>query len=84
MIYKKAARDDAPRFQVDTLGSKGPTRQCDLITDGQRVDYKLDTRAQVNILPHEVYRKLSSRPQLHPTRSRLFAYELMLQISLYR
>ena len=71
---EEAARDDAPRFQVDTLGNKGPTLQCDLITDGQRVDYKLNTGAQVNRLPHEVYRKLYPRPQLHPTRSRLFAY----------
>ena len=67
---EEAARDDAPRFEVDTLGTKGPTWQCDLMTDGQRVD----TGAQVNLLPHEVYRKLSPRPQLHPTRSRLFAY----------
>ena len=71
---EETAKDDAPRFQVDTLVSKGPTWQCDLITDGQRVDYKLDTGAQVNLLPHELYRMLSPRPQLHPTRSRLFAY----------
>ena len=56
------------------MGSKDPTWQCDLITDGQRVDYKLDTGAQVNLLPHEVYRELSPRPQSHPTRSQLFAY----------
>ena len=56
-LNEEAAKDDAQRFQVDTLGSNGPTWQCDLYTNGQRVDYKLDAGAQV--LPHEVYQKLS-------------------------
>jgi hypothetical protein len=38
------------------------------------VQYKLDTGAQVNVLPYEIYQTLSSRPQLHEASTRLFAY----------
>ena len=71
---QNAKKDTTQTFHVDALEGKGLTWQFEMPTEGQRVDYKLDTGAQVNLLPYDIYQRLYLRPLLHPTRSRLFAY----------
>ena len=71
---QNAKKDTTQTFHVDALDGKGLTWQFEMLTEGQRVDYKLDTGAQVNLLPYDIYQRLYPRPPLHPTRSRLFAY----------
>ena len=71
---QNAKEDTTQTFHVYALDGKGLTWQFEMLTEGQRVDYKLDTGAQVNLLPYDIYQRLYPRPLLHPTRSRLFAY----------
>ena len=71
---QKAKKDTTQTFHVDALDGKGLTWQFEMTTEGQRVDYKLDTGAQVNLLSYDIYQRLYPRSLLHPTRSRLFAY----------
>ena len=42
---QKVKKNTSPMFHVDALDVKGLTWQFDMITEGQRVDYKLDTGA---------------------------------------
>ena len=46
-----------------------------LNTCGTDVSYMLDTGAQVNILPEKVYKTLTKRPHLTPTKAKLTAYD---------
>ena len=71
---QNAKKDTTQTFHVDALEGKGLTWQFEMPTEGQRVDYKLDTGAQVKLLPYAIYQRLYPRPLLHPTLSRLFAY----------
>ena len=45
-----------------------------LKTCGTDVEYKLDSGAQVNILPEHIYKELRVRPKLHRTRVKLTSY----------
>ena len=45
-----------------------------LMTCGTSVQYKLDTGAQANILPRETYGRLSQRPALKKTQTKLLTY----------
>lgn len=45
-----------------------------LKTNGSVVKYKLDTGAQVNVLPRSVYAKLTNVPALEPAQVRLMPY----------
>ena len=42
--------------------------------NGSMVSFKLDTGAQVNVLPRSTYQKLHRKPPLKPTQSRILAY----------
>ena len=46
----------------------------DMITNVTNVTYKLDTGAQVNILPKSIYEKLNPRPKLKQAGIKLAAY----------
>ena len=43
-------------------------------TCGTSVTYKLDTGAQVNIMPRRVYSQLPSKPPIQPAHVKIFAY----------
>ena len=45
-----------------------------LSTNGTNVTYKIDTGAQVNVLPKKLFYSLSNRPKLKPTAIKLTAY----------
>ena len=49
---------------------------CNVIlsTNGTNVTYKIDTCAQVNVLPKKLFYFLSNRPKLKPTAIKLTAY----------
>lgn len=38
------------------------------------IDFKIDTSAQVNVLPRSIYKKIKPRPKLTPSKVRLTAY----------
>ena len=42
-----------------------------LSTNGTNVTYKIDTGAQVNVLPKKLFYSLSNRPKLKPTAVKL-------------
>ena len=46
----------------------------DLVSNGTTINYKLDSGAQANILPYQLYKKLSRPPKLHTTNVKLSAY----------
>lgn len=62
------------------LGTIGSAQQSDMVwrvplmTNGRRVSYKVDTGAQVSILPKSVYNQLPDKPSLRPTTARLLPY----------
>ncbi len=45
-----------------------------LPTNGTNITYKIDTGAQVNVLPKKLFYSLSNRPKLKPTGIKLTAY----------
>ena len=59
--------------QVDGL-KKLESWFTNINTSGGRLYCKLDTGAEVSILPVNIYEKLQPRPQLHPTKVKLTAY----------
>ena len=60
---------------VGLLDGKGEDSwQVSLRTNGLWITYKLDTGAQVNILPNSLYQRLMPKPELDQASSRLFAY----------
>ena len=63
-------------FQIGALDGAAveKTWKLRMIANSLPINFKLDTGAQANILPHSVFHQLSPRPQLHPASTRLFAY----------
>ena len=57
-------------------GSKSDVWSMSLRTKGIMVNFKLDTGAQVNVLPRSVYCRLTSKPVLEPAKIRLMPYGL--------
>ena len=49
-------------------GSKSDIWSMSLRTNGMMVNFKLDTGAQVNVLPRSVYCRLTARPVLEPAK----------------
>ena len=64
----------APTFHISTLKEDGTSWTAFFATSGTTVNFKLDTGAQVNILPRHEYRRLANKPALQPARIRLLAY----------
>ena len=71
---QKNASADSKAFHVGAIDGPGACWRQSLSTNGRTVQYKLDTGAQVNILPYEVYQRFSPRPRLHKASTSLFAY----------
>ena len=46
----------------------------DITTNGSEISYKIDSGAQVNVLPKAIYNKLQQKSRLHPTDVKLSAY----------
>ena len=57
-------------------GSKSDVWSMSLRTNGIMVNFKLDTGAQVNVLPRSVYCRLTSKLVLEPAKIRLMPYGL--------
>ena len=62
---QKNASADSKAFHVGAIDGPGASWRKSLSTNGRTVQYKLDTGAQVNILPYEVYQRFSPRPRLY-------------------
>ena len=43
-------------------------------TKGGNITFKLDTGAEANVIPIEVFNQLTNRPKVHPTKTKLTAY----------
>eukprot|EP00118_Oscarella_pearsei_P011484 m.77540 g.77540 ORF g.77540 m.77540 type:complete len:396 (+) comp36043_c0_seq1:575-1762(+) len=65
---------DEKSFYIGAVDEKGVAWFFEVSTNGTQVNYKLDTGAEVNVLPYEVFRKLARRPKLLKAHTRLFAY----------
>ena len=64
-------------FIISAIGSESEVKSewtIDLNTNGSNVRYKLDTGAQVNVLPKYQYNKLLQKPKLKSTKVKLTAY----------
>ena len=69
------------QFHVGSIEGIGASWQQSLPTNGRMVQYKLDTGAQVNILPYNIYQQLSPRTTQHEVSAKLFAYGTVDPIS---
>ena len=64
-------------FIISAIGSESETKPqwtIDMETNGSNVRYKLDTGAQVNVLPKYQYNRLLQKPKLKSTKVKLTAY----------
>jgi hypothetical protein len=62
-------------FTIFAIGSESESEwTVDMDTNGSNVRFKLDTGAQVNVLPKSQYDKLLRRPKLKSTKVKLTAY----------
>ena len=62
-------------LKVDSVGDAGTTQwSITLETAGENISYKIDTGAQVNVLPKKYFDRLSPRPKLKSTAVKLSAY----------
>ncbi len=62
-------------FTIFAIGSESESEwTVDMDTNGSNVRFKLDTGAQVNMLPNSQYDKLLRRPKLKSTKVKLTAY----------
>ena len=43
-------------------------------TQGRNITFKLDTGAEANVIPIEVFNQLTNRPKVQPTKTKLTAY----------
>ena len=68
---------DGEEFLIGSVGSDDKSKNVwnsELVTNGQRIVYKLDSRAQVNILPRNIYEQFTDKPEMKATRVRLLAF----------
>eukprot|EP00118_Oscarella_pearsei_P022447 m.259672 g.259672 ORF g.259672 m.259672 type:complete len:260 (+) comp40426_c1_seq7:2737-3516(+) len=68
------SKEEKGFFVGSIEGSEDKSWKASILTNGMSIAYKLDTGAQVNLLPYDVYCKLPERPKLKKPTSRLFAY----------
>ena len=64
-------------FIISAIGSESETKSewtIDMETNGSNVRYKLDTGAQVNVLPKYQHNRLLQKPKLKSTKVKLTAY----------
>ena len=73
-----------PLFFVGTVAGAGSSWQKPIMITGVEISYKLDTGAQVDIIPYSVLSKMAPRPQLHPAATRSFAYGATSPLSVAR
>ena len=70
--------DQSDRDEVNVMSVSDHCASTDwnviLRTNGTNVTYKIDTGAQVNVLPKKLFYSLSNRPKLKPTGIKLTAY----------
>ncbi|XP_062517330.1 uncharacterized protein LOC134192600 [Corticium candelabrum] len=66
----------AEMFVSSLGGSKSDVWSMSLRTNGGMVNFKLDTGAQVNVLPRSVYCRLTAKPVLEPAKLRLMPHGL--------
>ena len=64
----------AQSFFISTLHGMGNSWLETISACGTSVTYKLDTGAQVNIMPRRVYSRLPSKPPIQPAHVKIFAY----------
>jgi hypothetical protein len=70
-------KNESNEFTIFTVGSESEIESewtVDMDTNGSNVRYKLDTGAQVNVLPKSQYNRLLRKPKLKNTKVKLTAY----------
>ena len=65
--------DTHPLF-IAALEGSGDSWRVPITTKGSIVTYKVDTGAQVNVLPRHIYWQLQHKPALKPTQAKTMAY----------
>ena len=70
--FEPAVTQKETHLQVNTIKSKPWTATLDL--NGSDVDFKLDSGAEINVLPKSVYNNLLKRPKFKSTNIKLSAY----------
>ena len=71
--HHQSSKDEANVMSVNDQSSPNDWNII-LTTNGTNVTYKIDTGAQVNVLPKKLFYSLSNRPNLKPTGIKLTAY----------
>ena len=76
--------NESNEFTIFSVGSESEIESdwtINLDTNGSNVRYKLDTGAQVNVLPRSQYNRLIRKPKLKSTKVKLTALmELIFQL----
>ena len=74
---KPGTENTSEEFLISNVNEKSDEKRWEvsLNTCGTDVSYMLDTGAQVNVLPEKVYKALTKRPRLTPTKAKLTAYD---------
>jgi hypothetical protein len=70
-------KNESNEFTIFTVGSESEIESewtVGMDTNGSNVRYKLDTGAQVNVLPKSQYNRLIRKPKLKNTKVKLTAY----------
>ena len=77
LVSKPDSENTSEEFFISNINGKSDENRWEvsLNTCGTDVSYMLDTGAQVNVLPEKVYRTLTKRPRLSPTKAKLTAYD---------
>ncbi|GBM93575.1 Uncharacterized protein K02A2.6 [Araneus ventricosus] len=88
-VCRQPKRQPPPKYQhrvstiecnpdIAYIGTISTSQQCDwlqeIIINDFPVTFKLDTGAQVNVLPLSVIRKLKNQPSIHPTSLEVCTY----------
>ena len=64
----------APSLFIAALDHDSNSWKVPISTNGSVVTFKLDTGAQVNVLPRKIYRQLHKKPTIKPANARIMAY----------
>lgn len=60
--------------KIETVQDTGAVWRIPIVTNGTTVSFKVDTGAQVSILPRETYNRLHQKPKLTPSDSRILTF----------
>ncbi len=76
-MSKPDSENTSEEFFISNINGKSDENRWEvsLNTCGTDVSYMLDTSAQVNVLPEKVYRTLTKRLRLSPTKAKLTTYD---------